>query len=132
VSFITLLDRMAKLPGLNVRIDDEGKFGPSTYSDDWQEASAAGRKPAYLRHKGLYNPSALAKEIGQWNQMLAGFAGALSDVLDGSGITLEAPIKDFPDFERLEFKGRNQKHLAPFLIAMKSLALKGDILAQNP
>ena len=53
--------------------------------------------------------------------MIASFAGALGDALAGSGMTLEAPIKDFADFEQLEFKGRNQKHLAPFLQAMKSL-----------
>ena len=34
---------------------------------------------------------------------------------------MEAAIKDFPDFERLEFKGRNRKYLDPFLKAMKSL-----------
>ena len=32
ISVITLLDRMAKLPGLKVTVDDEGKYGPSTYS----------------------------------------------------------------------------------------------------
>ena len=39
----------------------------------------------------------------------------------GNGMELEAPIKDFPDFEGLEFKGRNLKYLDPFLKAMKSL-----------
>jgi len=34
---------------------------------------------------------------------------------------MQAPIKDFPDFERLEFKGRNLKYLDSFLKAMKSL-----------
>ena len=34
----------------------------------------------------------------------------------------ESPIKDFPDFEQLEFKGQNQKQIAPFLQAMKALA----------
>ena len=121
ISVITLLDRMAKLPGLKVSLDDEGKYGPSTYSDDWKEAYEAGRKPTYRRHKGRYNPVALAQEVGEWNEMIAGFSGALSDALAGSGIALEAPIKDFADFERLEFKGRNLKYLDPFLKAMKAL-----------
>ena len=56
--------------------------------------------------------------------MIAGLAGALSDALAGSGMKLEAPIKDFPDFEQLEFKGRNLKYLDPFLKAMKSLTVQ--------
>jgi len=122
ISVITLLDRMAKLPGLRVKVDDEGKYGPSTYSDDWKEATEAGRKPTYRRHSGKYNPAALASEVGDWNTMIAGLSGSLSDALAGSGIALESPIKDFPNFEQLEFKGQNQKHLTPFLQAMKKLA----------
>jgi len=122
ISVVTLLERMAKLPGLKVTLDDEGKYAPSVYSDDWKEAHEAGRKPTYRRHKGQYNPAALAKEVGDWNTMIAGFAGALSDALAGTGIGLDAPIKDFQDFERLEFKGRKKKHLAPFLKAMRALA----------
>jgi hypothetical protein len=117
ISVVTLLERMAKLPGLKVKVDDEGKYGPSTYADDWQA-----KKPHYRRHKGLCNPAALAKEFGAWNEYIAGFAGALSDALAGSSLNLEAPIKSFPDFERLEFKGQNNKYLDPFLAAMKKLA----------
>jgi hypothetical protein len=124
VSVITLLERMAKLPGLKVTVDDEGKYGPGTYSDDWKEAYEAGRKPTYRRHKGRYNPAALAQEVGEWNAMVAGFAGALSDALAGGGAQLEAPIKAFPAFEQLEFKGRNRKYLDPFLKAMKALSVQ--------
>lgn len=119
ISVVTLLDRMAKLPGLKVRVDDEGKYGPSTYSDDWREAHAAGRKPTYRRHKGQYNPAALAQEVGEWNTMIAGLTGALNDAFGGN---VEAPIKEFPDFERLEFRGRNLKYLDQFLKAMKSMS----------
>lgn len=122
ISLITLLDRMTKLPGLKVKVEDEGKFGSSTYSDDWNEASEAGRKPTYRRHKGQYSPAALVKEVGEWNTMIAGLTGALSDALAGSGIEMEAPIKSFTDFEQLEFRGQNQKHLMPFLQAMLKLA----------
>jgi hypothetical protein len=122
ISVITLLERMAKLPGLQVKVEDEGKYGPSTYSDDWQEAHETHRKPTYRRHKGKYNPAALAKEVGEWNTMIAGLTGALGDALAGSGMQLEAPIQDFPDFEHLEFKGRKSKYLDPFLKAMKALS----------
>lgn len=127
ISVITLLDRIAKLPGMKVTVDDEGKYGPSKYSDDWKEAYEAGRKPTYRRHKGQYNPAALANEVGDWNTMIAGFAGALSDAVASNGMTLEAPIKDFPNFEQLEFKGRNIKHLDPFLKAMKSMTVNPPI-----
>jgi hypothetical protein len=117
ISVITLLDRMKKLPGLKVRLDDEGKYGPSSYSDDPKEG-----KPTYRRHKGQYNPAALANEVGEWNEMVASCAGALSDMLAGSGLDVKSPIKNFPNFEQLEFRGQNKKHLAPFLEAMKKLA----------
>lgn len=42
---------------------------------------------------------------------------------------LEAPIKVFADFERLEFRGRKQKYLAPFLQAMKALTDKSEVKA---
>jgi hypothetical protein len=131
ISVITLLDRIAKIPGVRVRVDDEGKYGPSTYSDDWKEAYEAGRKPTYRRHKGQYNPAALAKEVGEWNTMIAGFTGALSAALADSGIKLEAAIKEFPDFEQLRFQGRNQKYLTPFLRAMKAMAGATEISAPS-
>ena len=131
ISVITLLDRMAKLSGLKVSLDDEGKYGSSTYSDDYKAASEAGRKPTYRRHKGLYNPAALASEVGEWNEMLSGIAGALSDALAGSELQLEAPIKDFPDFEQLEFKGQNQKYLTPFLKAMKAISVPKEQIADE-
>jgi len=121
ISVITLLDRMAQLPGLKVTVDDEGRYGASTYSDDWQEAHAAGRRPTYRRHKGKYNPALLAQEVGEWNTMIAGMTGALNDALAGSCMDGEAPIMSFPDFEQLEFKGRGLRYLAPFLKAMKTL-----------
>ena len=68
---------------------------------------------------------ALVQEVGEWNEMLATTFGAMNDMLKASGseLTLESPISAFPNFESLEFKGQqNQKHLAPFLQAMKKLA----------
>ena len=59
---------------------------------------------------------ALAKEVGQWNEMLAAFAGQLQDALEKTGqpegLSLEAPILEFPDFEHLEAEGRNPKKTA--------------------
>ncbi len=45
----------------------------------------------------------LAREVGQWNEMIAGFAGQMKDWF---GDQFVAEITDFPDFEHLEAKGR--------------------------
>jgi hypothetical protein len=117
---IHLLDRIAELPTMKVSMDDEGKYGRSYYTDDpWA------RKRVYTWHDGKYDVKALVQEVGEWNEMVAATFGALNDALKSgdSSVRVEAPITSFPDFERLEFKGRqNQQHLAPFLKAMKELA----------
>lgn len=123
ISVVSLLERMAKIPGLKVRVDDEGNYGPSAYSDDYREATAADRKPTYRRHKGQYSPVALMQEVGEWNSMIAVLTGALSDALASSGVELEAPIKNFPNFEELEFKGQNRRLVDPFLQAMKKITV---------
>lgn len=49
---------------------------------------------------------ALAEEVGDWNSMIAGWAGRLKDLV-GDG--LEAPITKFPNFEHLEAKVRHDE-----------------------
>lgn len=119
VSCITLLDRIAELPMLDVEIDDEGKYGPSNYSDDWKEAGKADREPTYVWHNGKYNVKTLAEEVGSWNQMIAAAAGALKDATDGN---MKSPITSYPNFEQLEFQGSRDKLIEPFLFAMKKLS----------
>jgi hypothetical protein len=48
------------------------------------------------------DPHALVREIGKWNELIAGFAGGLKDAL---GSQVEAAITDFANFEHLEAKG---------------------------
>ena len=117
---IHLLDRIGGLPTMTVETNDEGKYGRSYYTDH-PEAE----ERVYTWHDGQYDVKALVQEVGEWNEMLAVQFGAMNDLLKASGseLALESPISAFPDFERLEFKGQqNQKHLAPFLQAMKKLA----------
>lgn len=45
----------------------------------------------------------LALEVGEWNEMLAGFVGQLKDQLGGG---FDAAITSFPDFEILEARDR--------------------------
>jgi len=120
ISIITLLDRIAELSTMKVQVDDEGKYGPSYYTDNpWAE------ERVYAWHEGKYDVKALTQEAGEWNEMIAAKFGALNDLLKvkRSPGSLEAPITAFPDFERLEFKGQqNHKHLGPFLEAMKRMA----------
>ena len=49
---------------------------------------------------------ALAQEVGDWNQMIAAFAGQMKDLF---GDDLESAITDFPDFEHLEARGQDTK-----------------------
>jgi hypothetical protein len=117
---IHLLERIGELPTMKVEINDEGKYGRSYYTDDpWAE------KRVYTWHDGQYDVKALVEEVGEWNEMLATAFGALNDTLKASGSSLqvESPISGSPEFERLEFRGRqNHDRLAPFLNAMRQLA----------
>ena len=124
ISVVTLLNRIGKLPAMKVEIDDEGNYGPSYFSDDYREAYDEGREPTYCWHDGKYDPKALAEEVGEWNGMIAAFTGAMNDMLEASGSDLEgdSPLKRFPNFEHLEFKGSQEAHLQPFLQAMARLA----------
>ena len=56
---------------------------------------------------------ALIKEVGEWNQMIAGFYGQMKDSLAAAGnnpMALMSEIARFPDFEHLEVENeRNRK-----------------------
>jgi hypothetical protein len=71
---ITLLDRAAAL-GFSVTVQDEGNY----FSDR--------------------DIPALLREIGQWNEMIAGLGGSLKDAL-GEGVA--SPIFNYSNFEHLE------------------------------
>jgi hypothetical protein len=119
VALVTLLERIGKLRTVTSEIEDEGKYGPSTYSDDWREAYAENRKPTYIWHPATYNVPTLLSELGDYNGMIAAFAGAMNDAC---GTTFESPILQFQNFESLEFQGHNSEALGPFLEAMATLA----------
>jgi hypothetical protein len=77
VALVRLLDRAAEL-GLTIKVLDEGKY--------WDDRSG----------------ELLMREIGQWNELIAGFGGKLKDALPGS---VSGPIFEFPNFEHLEARG---------------------------
>jgi len=59
--------------------------------------------------------AALVKEIGKWNAVVAGAVGQLQDHLEAAGQdrrSMMSAIKEFPDFERLEAKGRSGEDTA--------------------
>ena len=103
IGVVTLLEFAGTLPGRTVKVSDEGKWGTSHYSDDYKEAYAAGREPTYVDHPANHNVEALVREIGEWDNMIAAFAGALKDAA-GKG-NIQAPILARKDFEQLEMKG---------------------------
>ena len=81
ISLIKLLDHALEL-GLAVKVSDEGSY--------WNQRDTR----------------ALAGEIGQWNELVAGLGGAMKDAL-GAGVT--SPIFEFPDFEHLEARGSDRR-----------------------
>jgi hypothetical protein len=80
VGLIKLLDQAARL-GLTVDVLDEGRY--------WDERDA----------------QALAREIGQWNELVAGLGGTMKDAL-GDGVA--GPIFQYTDFEHLEARGSDR------------------------
>lgn len=48
---------------------------------------------------------ALAQEVGEWNQDMAGLVGQMRDLF---GNQIVAPIAKYPDFERLEARGQER------------------------
>ncbi|MGE0608442.1 MAG: hypothetical protein AB7O62_15205 [Pirellulales bacterium] len=60
----------------------------------------AGDEGGFWENRDL---QALAREVGGWNQMMAGWAGRLKDTF---GDVFTAPIREFSNFEHLEAAGR--------------------------
>ena len=81
LSVVSLLDHANKLAIVR-EVSDEGGFWDSR------------------------NVEALAKEVGEWNEMVAAFAGQFKDIL---GDDVVSEITKFPDFEHLEAKGRQDR-----------------------
>ena len=77
---VAMLD-YAKTLGMLERVSDEGGY--------WEKRSL----------------EALVKEIGEWNQFIAAFAGQLKDALSGGPGQLVSEITKFPNFEHLEAVG---------------------------
>lgn len=82
LSVIAMLDTANRL-GFEVEVNDEGHY--------WEKRDI----------------HALVREIGEWDALIAGFAGALKDAAGAVGMTLEAPITDRKDFEQLEAMGQS-------------------------
>ena len=78
LSVIALLD-FAKSIGMLEHVKDEGNY--------WEARDV----------------EALAREVGSWNEMIAGFAGQLKDAL---GANVVSEITKFPNFEPLEARSR--------------------------
>ncbi len=78
LSVIALLD-FAKSLGMVEGVSDEGNY--------WETRDV----------------EALAREVGSWNEMIAGFAGQLKDAL---GANVVSEIAKFHNFEPLEARGR--------------------------
>ncbi len=86
LSIVSVLDRAREL-GVLGEVCDEGGF--------WDKRDV----------------SQLARQVGQWNQMIAAQVGQLMDLLNrptasGTTATVHAEIRKYPDFEHLEAGGK--------------------------
>ncbi len=63
---------------------------------------------------------ALAQEVGEWNEMIAGFVGAM----DAAGLTGVSPITEHPQFELLEHEGLRKPSIAECAKKMAEVAQK--------
>jgi hypothetical protein len=80
LSLIELLDQL-RATGVNVRIRDDTR---------------------YAKHRDV---NRLLRSLREWDAIIAKFVGTISDALGSESGAVIAPIKERPDFERLEAKG---------------------------
>ncbi|KKL77515.1 hypothetical protein LCGC14_2034150 [marine sediment metagenome] len=81
LAVIKMLDHAQSL-GILEEVSDEGDF--------WQDRDVR----------------ALARQVGQWNEAIAAFAGGLKDLL---GDQVDSEIAKFPNFEHLEAAGHGKE-----------------------
>jgi hypothetical protein len=81
---VKLLDFVKKTDLIEVEVKDEGGY--------WDQRDL----------------QKLANVAGDWNQMIAAFAGQLKDAAQAEGMSIESAIAGFPNFEHLEAKGLEQ------------------------
>lgn len=91
LSVVALLDA-AREVGFETTVSDEGEY--------WERR----------------DPEALARAIGEWNEMVAAFVGGLKD---HTGNHLASPILAFSNFEHLEAAGVTAGRARPLLDALR-------------
>jgi hypothetical protein len=75
---------IAKELGFTVEVSDEGNY--------WEARDV----------------KKLAEEVGEWNTMIAGLAGALTDAFGKKGDRVESEITKYPNYEHLEAVGAGE------------------------
>ena len=94
LSVCAILEHMQRI-GFQVHVSDEGHF--------WEKRDLA----------------ALAKEIGEWDAMLAGVAGVLKDAAEAQEVGFESAMLGRPDFERLETEALKITNIAGHLAKLR-------------
>ena len=103
IALIKLLEQIRIIPGVTVGINDEGHYGEANYSDDYEEAYAAGLTPTYIDHVATHDIKELSKQVGGYNAMIAGLMACIGDN------SIESPIKSFANFEELASIGQKEQ-----------------------
>jgi len=95
LSVVAVLEHMQQI-GFRVHVSDEGDF--------WQTRDLA----------------VLARNIGQYDAMIAGMAGVLKDASVAAGVPFESPILGRADFEHLEAEAFKIDRLADHLEKLRA------------
>ena len=94
LSVVAVLEHMQKI-GFKVKVSDEGDF--------WKSRDLA----------------VLAKNIGDYDALIAGMAGIFKDALEASGQGFESPVLGRTDFEHLEMRAMKISGLAEHLAKLR-------------
>ena len=104
LAVVTYLESLRELPGIRrVNIRDEGEYAI----------------PEAGETEGTHDVARLTRQVGDYQEMVAAFAGALRDAV---GSHVQAPIFGQPDFERLEARGHKNPEVRAACGALKHLA----------
>ena len=98
LSVCAILEHMRRI-GFQVHVSDEGHF--------WEKRDLA----------------ALAKEIGEWDALLAGLGGVLKDAAEAQGLGFESGMSGRPDFERLEIQALKIENIGRHLAKLREQLL---------
>jgi hypothetical protein len=88
-----------------VRSDSVFRTDSSKHDSYWVTRWATWKSTGTATHWEARDLGRLARNVGEWNEFIATFAGMFKDQAIKEGLVVESAIAGFANFERLEAKG---------------------------